>query len=159
MANILFSDTVDQNTKDSLLQNICINQQENTCSPSTSKLPESVSRNEFLDMDSTSDVFDPDKRKEELNNPCTSASRAITSGTSEKTSKWTQAAEKLLLSKHRDLEESKLPIKNKWKKISDDMHSNNYDFSPKQCRLKIKTIKEKYERNKKKKQYIRGIPC
>lgn len=67
-----------------------------------------------------------------------------------KASKWTQAAEKLLLVKHKDLEDSKVPIKQKWKKISDDMHSFNYFFTPEQCRLKLKSMKEKYDRNKKK---------
>lgn len=47
-----------------------------------------------------------------------------------KASKWTHAAEKLLLAQHKDLEESKLPIKNKWKKISDEMQFKSYNFTP-----------------------------
>lgn len=58
-------------------------------------------------------------------------------------SKWTHTAEKLLLAQQKDLDESKVHIKNKWKKISDKIQSKSYNFTAEQCRLKVKIIQEK----------------
>jgi hypothetical protein len=65
-------------------------------------------------------------------------------------SKWTAAAEKLLLTRHKEMEESNTLHKNKWKKNSEEKNHYKYNFTPEQCRLKIKSLKEKYDRNKKK---------
>ena len=49
----------------------------------------------------------------------------------------TQPPEKLFLVKHKDLWDSKVPINQKWKKISDDMHSLNYFYTQEQCRFPL----------------------
>lgn len=63
---------------------------------------------------------------------------------------WSKAAEKSVLSAFREIEDSKKPIKNKWKMISQKVSEEGYDgFTSEQCRLKIKSCKEKYQRAEK----------
>ncbi|CAC5382908.1 unnamed protein product [Mytilus coruscus] len=60
---------------------------------------------------------------------------------------WDDKSMKLLLEHYREMEDSKKPVKNKWQLMSDKMKRFNYDFSSEQCRLKIKSLKEKQLRN------------
>ncbi|XP_052080049.1 uncharacterized protein LOC127718132 [Mytilus californianus] len=62
---------------------------------------------------------------------------------------WDDKSMKLLLEHYREMEDSKKPVKNKWQLMSDKMKRFNYDFSSEQCRLKIKSLKEKQLRNQK----------
>lgn len=64
-------------------------------------------------------------------------------------SKWTPEGEKLLLEKFIITEKSK--AKNKWKTVSENIKQMGYNFTAEQCRLKLKGLKEKYDRNMKKK--------
>ncbi|CAC5361810.1 unnamed protein product [Mytilus coruscus] len=78
---------------------------------------------------------------------------ASTSTTSSVTSlcntTWDDKSMKLLLEHYREMEDSKKPVKNKWQLMSDKMKRFNYDFSSEQCRLTIKSLKEKQLRNQK----------
>ena len=58
--------------------------------------------------------------------------------------------EKLLLSSHQAMEKSKKIPRNKWQKVADYVNSYKYNFTAEQCRLKIKSLKEKYARQKRK---------
>ncbi|XP_046558189.1 uncharacterized protein LOC124267315 [Haliotis rubra] len=63
---------------------------------------------------------------------------------------WTKPAEKLILDEHKKMEEEKKPSKNKWKRMSQIMCDNKYNFTAEQCRLKIKSLKDRYAKQKKK---------
>ena len=62
---------------------------------------------------------------------------------------WTQPAEKLILDIYRQME-SGPPMKNKWEHVSKQMEKKKHKFSSEQCRLKIKSLKERYLKLQKK---------
>lgn len=41
-------------------------------------------------------------------------------------------------------------VKNKWQRVAKEVNKEGYQFSAEQCRLKIKGLKSKYDRQKKK---------
>jgi hypothetical protein len=63
--------------------------------------------------------------------------------------KWTPESEKLLLETHKAVDTSK-NVGHKWKKVSAELLKFGHDFSSEKCRLRVKSLKEKYERKKKK---------
>ncbi|CAG2205000.1 unnamed protein product [Mytilus edulis] len=80
----------------------------------------------------------------------TSTSKAPTS-TSQTQTQWNQRYEKFLLDTYKTFEESKKPIKNKWGAIADLVNKElDVKFTGEQCRLKIKCLKEKFDRHQKK---------
>ncbi|XP_076108136.1 uncharacterized protein LOC143076289 [Mytilus galloprovincialis] len=85
---------------------------------------------------------------EDVASTSTCTSTSVTSNTCT-TVTWDDKSIKLLLEQFRQMEESKKPVKNKWQLMSDKMKRFNYDFSSEQCRLKVKSLKEKQLRNQK----------
>lgn len=72
-------------------------------------------------------------------------SSASLPGTSTTSTGWPEKAEKCLLDFFDEFD--KLPVKNKnWLKISEKMKENEYYYTPEQCRLKIKALKERHQR-------------
>ncbi|XP_033740021.1 uncharacterized protein LOC117327234 [Pecten maximus] len=63
---------------------------------------------------------------------------------------WGEASEKLLLKLFKQQEELNRPVKNRWATIAKTMAKHEYDFSAEQCRLKIKSLKERHHRYQKK---------
>ncbi|XP_062572673.1 uncharacterized protein LOC134234611 [Saccostrea cucullata] len=61
---------------------------------------------------------------------------------------WSEKAENCLLDFFREV--SKQPVKNKWLKIAGKMKDIGFDYSSEQCRLKIKSLKERHARLSKK---------
>jgi len=59
---------------------------------------------------------------------------------------WDEAAEKKLATIYKETEQSKKPVKSKWKTIAVKM---NNKYSAEKCRLKIKNLKDRYMRIKK----------
>ncbi|XP_063436629.1 uncharacterized protein LOC134718065 [Mytilus trossulus] len=100
---------------------------------------------------------DSNKNKDEQPG-CSTSGNVCTNAREDSSMQWTPSAEKLVLNKHKELEESNIPIKNKWKKVCEFMNTYNYKFTAEQCRLKIKGLKEKYERNKKKNEKLGESP-
>nr|XP_022309965.1 uncharacterized protein LOC111115499 isoform X2 [Crassostrea virginica] len=64
------------------------------------------------------------------------------------TSVWAEKAKKCLLDCFRDL--STVTVKNRWLKISQKMGGFGFNFTSEQCRLKIKSLKERHARLSKK---------
>ena len=70
---------------------------------------------------------------------------------SEGNSKWTESTKKLLLETYKKIDDGKTLVKNKWAKISEQVNLvAGTNYTAEKCRLKIKTIQEKYCRDKKK---------
>jgi hypothetical protein len=61
---------------------------------------------------------------------------------------WSEKAEKCLLDHFAEL--SKIPVKNRWLKIAQKMKDTGHSFTSEQCRLKIKSLKERHARVSKK---------
>lgn len=65
--------------------------------------------------------------------------------------KWDVQSIKLLKKSFHDIERTSKPLKNKWQKVASEVNRvGGYSFSAEKCRLKIKGLKSKYERQKKK---------
>ena len=75
-------------------------------------------------------------------------------------SSWTTATEKLLLYEVQTVDSAKKPIKQKWKKIASAINKKGYKFEAEECRLKHKSLKERYTRRQKsqKKSGTSGVP-
>lgn len=64
--------------------------------------------------------------------------------------KWDVQSIKLLKKSFHDIERTSKPLKNKWQKVASEVNRvGGYSFSAEKCRLKIKGLKSKYERQKK----------
>lgn len=80
----------------------------------------------------------------------TSNKNPISCPSSEIMTKWSKDAETCLLTSYREIEDTFKPIKNKWKVVADDIAAKGFSgYTAEQCRLKIKSLKEKFERHKK----------
>ncbi|XP_050413506.1 uncharacterized protein LOC126827966 [Patella vulgata] len=62
---------------------------------------------------------------------------------------WNDTTEKLLLHIFKVVDSGK-PQKCKWKTVALKVNEYGYNFNAEQCRLKVKSLKQKYDRNKKK---------
>ncbi|XP_056020206.1 uncharacterized protein LOC125670797 [Ostrea edulis] len=63
---------------------------------------------------------------------------------------WDVQSIKLLKRVFHEIESSSKLVKNKWQRVASDVNKEGYHFSAEQCRLKIKGLKSKYDRQKKK---------
>nr|XP_022303665.1 uncharacterized protein LOC111111151 [Crassostrea virginica] len=63
--------------------------------------------------------------------------------------KWDENSIKLLKKVFQEVDSSKM-VKNKWQRVAKEVNKEGYQFSAEQCRLKIKGLKLKYDRQKKK---------
>ncbi|CAG2201928.1 unnamed protein product [Mytilus edulis] len=63
----------------------------------------------------TNNNEDPNNNKDEQPG-CSTSGHVCTNAREDSSMQWTPSAEKLVLNKHKELEESNIPIKNKWKK-------------------------------------------
>ncbi|VDI60408.1 Hypothetical predicted protein [Mytilus galloprovincialis] len=97
----------------------------------------------------TNNNEDPNNNKDEQPG-CSTSGNVCTNAREDSSMQRTPSAEKLVINKHKELEESNIPIMNKWKKVCEFMNTYNYKFTAEQCRLKSKDLKKNMKETKKK---------
>nr|XP_034323196.1 proteoglycan 4-like [Crassostrea gigas] len=147
VADMLMSKEIDSKVKEIIVNELML-------SPST---PPSTGETSMLPSPSTPPLPGPSTpslpgpSKPSLPGPQTPSLPGPSAQDEDTNEKWDVQSIKLLKESFHDIERTSKPLKNKWQKVASEVNRvGGYSFSAEKCRLKIKGLKSKYERQKKK---------